>query len=148
MSQVSPVSSLKPMAVTVLSMCHSLSSYLYLSFVSYSGLCPGFAGKGQDRIQRPLCHCPGWEDQETDKNYLWEPEPCVGGELPLVSAWLNPWPPQRSSLLGQLQGAPRAAYAGHLTPASASPHPAVNVTTPQTESRCGSGMRMMTSNPV
>lgn len=98
-----------------------LSPHLYLSYMSSSGLCPGLAGKGQDRIQRSLRHCPGRQDQETDENHLWKPEPCVGGELPLVSAWLGPRYPTQSSLLGQPKGIPRPARAGCLTLAPASP---------------------------
>lgn len=47
----------------------------------------------------------------------------MGGELPLVSARWGPRPSAWGSLLWELKGAPRAARAGRLTPALASPPP-------------------------
>lgn len=41
----------EPIEMTVFSMLSSLSAHLCLSYVFSSGLCPGLAGKGQDRVQ-------------------------------------------------------------------------------------------------
>lgn len=49
--------------------------------------CARFTSQGQNGLQRPLRHRAGGEDQTQDKDHLWEPEPRLGWEVLLVSAF-------------------------------------------------------------
>lgn len=46
----------------------------------------GSPGEGPDRLQRPVRHHPGRQNQEEDEDHLRQPEPGVGGEVQLVSS--------------------------------------------------------------
>lgn len=64
---------------------HSLIAVYDYVCLCFSGLCAGTSGERQDRFQWPVCDRSGGEDQEENQNHLWEPQPSLGGKVPLVS---------------------------------------------------------------
>lgn len=48
--------------------------------------CTGSPGQGQDGLQWSVRHHPSRQNQEENKDHLWQPEPSLGGEVQLVSA--------------------------------------------------------------
>lgn len=62
-------------------------SWLLLLAFLCSHECTRFTSQGQNRLQRPLRHRAGGEDQTQDEDHLWQPKPHLGWEVLLVSAF-------------------------------------------------------------
>lgn len=77
------------MRLTSRCFCYSYAIFTVILFVcvcfAISRQRTGSPGQGQDGLQRPVCHDPGWEDQEENQDHLWKPQPRLGGKVQLVS---------------------------------------------------------------